>query len=109
MQKHFSHHHGLVPVDVKAEDEMLCSGCELSLSGSAFACPHSDYRCKFYLHESCFRLPREIQHESHPEHPLKLLSFAPYDESAFTCTVCPRSGNAFVHNCSICQFDLHVE
>ncbi|KAK2979531.1 hypothetical protein RJ640_013548 [Escallonia rubra] len=109
MQKHFSHRHGLVPRDVKAEDEILCSGCELSLSGSAFACSHSDNQCNFYLHESCFHLPRKIQHESHPEHPLKLLPFAPYDVSAFSCSVCPRNGNAFVYHCSACEFDLHVE
>ena len=104
--KHFSHEHPLCHAEVKEEDGFICSGCELSLSGSAYKCTFS--YCDFLLHDSCFKLAPLIQHKSHPHHPLTLLPTPPYDGFGFTCEACLYFGHAFAYHCAACQFDLHV-
>ncbi|KAK3224043.1 hypothetical protein Dsin_011068 [Dipteronia sinensis] len=89
--KHLNHCHALRPFDAKEEDEIICSGCELDLkNSSAFKCTKSE--CDFFLHKECFRLPRELQHKFHPDHPLKLLFSLPYSEGMFTCNACGDYG-----------------
>ncbi|KAF9665450.1 hypothetical protein SADUNF_Sadunf16G0123800 [Salix dunnii] len=104
--RHFSHSHPLRPVDVKEEEEIICSGCELDLSGSAYKCTKSI--CDFFLHKSCFELPRELEHPSHPQHLLVLLSSPPCDDSKFTCNACADYGTSFAYHCTTCHFNLHV-
>ncbi|XP_009591761.1 protein VACUOLELESS GAMETOPHYTES [Nicotiana tabacum] len=105
---HFSHRHPLKISDVEEEDQVICSGCEHDLSGgSAYAC--TKMNCNFILHDSCFELPRQIKHKSHPKHTLTLLFFPPYDDGEFTCDACGNSGHAFTFHCEKCKFDLHVE
>ncbi|XP_059654313.1 uncharacterized protein LOC132301037 [Cornus florida] len=103
---HFSHQHGLQLSEIQEKDGIVCSGCEQDLSGSAYNCAKSN--CNFYLHKSCFELPKQIQHKSHLEHPLILLSSPAYEDGDFTCNACFQNGTAFTYNCSTCKFDLHV-
>ncbi|KAI3743757.1 hypothetical protein L1987_56823 [Smallanthus sonchifolius] len=107
---HFSHPHNLTTVDLKAEkgNDVTCSGCKGTLIGKGYSCYEPN--CNFHLHESCFHLKREIQHKSHPEHPLNLLPFAPYNNknSEFTCNACFGTGKGFTYHCSVCKFDLHI-
>ena len=105
---HFSHNHPLRPIKVKAEEELICSGCGLDLSGSAFKCSKSN--CGFILHNSCFKLEPVLEHKSHPDHPLTLLSTPPkcYRNKRFICDACGDYGTSFDYHCSSCQFDLHV-
>lgn len=72
MLRHLSHRHRLCPFEVEEEDP-VCSGCELDLSGSACKCNARSSTCNFHLHKSCFELQRKIQHASHPQHPLTFL------------------------------------
>ncbi|PSS10032.1 Nucleoredoxin 1-2 like [Actinidia chinensis var. chinensis] len=106
--KHFSHPHLLQPSQVAESEEIHCSGCEQPLSGQAYSCtkPNCDY---FFLHESCFNLPRQLCHRSHPHHPLSLLPFPAYPSGSFSCNACDQVGRAFVFHCATCQFDLHVK
>ncbi|EEF50215.1 uncharacterized protein LOC8289306 [Ricinus communis] len=104
--KHFSHSHPLRPADVKEDEEIICFGCELDLSGSAYKCSKS--KCVFLLHKSCFELPKELQHDSHSEHLLTLLPSPPQDDSKFTCNACGDYGTAFAYHCAVCRFNLHV-
>ncbi|XVE83536.1 hypothetical protein DITRI_Ditri16bG0095200 [Diplodiscus trichospermus] len=106
---HFSHPHPLRPIDeIQAEEELICSGCGLQVIGSCFMCTKSD--CGFLLHKSCFQLKLVLQHKSHPDHSLKLLSTPPhnYHASIFICNACNDYGTGFDYHCSICKFDLHV-
>ncbi|XP_022752250.1 uncharacterized protein LOC111300970 [Durio zibethinus] len=106
---HFSHSHPLRPIDrIQAEEELICSGCGLDVTGSIFRCTKSD--CNFLLHKSCFNLKLEVQHKSHPHHSLKLLSTPPHDyiSGLFICNACYDYGTGFDYHCSICKFDLHV-
>ncbi|XP_044489342.1 uncharacterized protein LOC123213810 [Mangifera indica] len=107
--KHFSHQHPLRPFEPKDQDEIICSGCELDLlisSSSAYRCTKSN--CDYFLHKSCFELPRELQHKFHPAHPLILLSSPAYDCGRFICNACDDYGTAFNYHCPTCKYDLHV-
>ncbi|ESQ28969.1 hypothetical protein EUTSA_v10023934mg, partial [Eutrema salsugineum] len=103
--KHPSHNHPLWVFKSQEEDEIICSGCELDLTGQAFKCMKKD--CDYFLHKSCFDLPGEITHKSHPDHPLTLLYSPPYGQS-YGCNACGELGSGFTYNCSECQYDVHV-
>ncbi|KAG8646892.1 hypothetical protein MANES_09G038700v8 [Manihot esculenta] len=103
--KHFSHSHPLRPVDVKEEEELVCSGCELDLSGSAYKCSKSN--CEFSLHKSCFELPGELEHNTHSQHLLTLLPSPPKHDSKFTCDACGDYGTVFTYHAnSISMLDV---
>ncbi|KAF5760982.1 putative chromatin regulator PHD family [Helianthus annuus] len=106
---HFSHPHNLSIVNLNKENKVVCSGCEDNLIGKGFSC--SEPNCNFHLHEPCFHLKNEIQHKSHPGHPLKLLPFSPYNNKnrEFACSACFGNGRGFTYHCSVCEFDLHVQ
>ncbi|CAD5321342.1 unnamed protein product [Arabidopsis thaliana] len=103
--RHPSHNHPLRSHKAQVEEEIICSGCDLDLIGAAFKCTKSE--CDYFLHKSCFELPRETRHKAHPDHPLTLLYSPPY-ESTYTCDACGEYGSGFTYNCSICQYDVHV-
>ncbi|CAH2058028.1 unnamed protein product [Thlaspi arvense] len=103
--RHPSHNHPLRIFKAQKEDEIVCSGCELDLTGQAFKCTKSD--CDYFLHKSCFDLPREINHKSHPDHPLTLFHSPPYGQ-AYGCDGCGQYGSGFTYHCSECQYDVHV-
>ncbi|KAK9051597.1 hypothetical protein SSX86_028224 [Deinandra increscens subsp. villosa] len=107
---HFSHSHNLFVVNLKGDEpnKVVCSGCKYTLVGNGYSCIEPN--CNFHLHESCFHLKKEIQHKSHPEHPLNLLQIAPYNNKngGFTCNACFSDGTGFTYHCSICKFDLHI-
>ncbi|CAE5987038.1 unnamed protein product [Arabidopsis arenosa] len=104
--RHPSHNHPLRGYKAQVEDEIICSGCDLDLIGAAFKCTKSE--CGYFLHKSCFDLPREIRHKSHPDHPLILLYSPQNNHSTYTCDACGEYGSGFTYNCSICQYDIHV-
>ncbi|KAL0844884.1 hypothetical protein Bca101_018130 [Brassica carinata] len=47
--KHPSHKHPLHIFKAQEEDEIICSGCELEITGEAFKCTKSD--CDYFLHK----------------------------------------------------------
>ncbi|CAF2057958.1 unnamed protein product [Brassica oleracea var. botrytis] len=102
--RHPSHNHPLRSHKCEAKDEIICSGCDLDLIGAAFKCTKSS-ECDYFLHKSCFSLPRETNHKSHQPHCLTLL-YSP--KSMYTCQACGEYGSSFTYNCSICQYDVHV-
>lgn len=111
MLKHFCHTHELHPFEANEEQKLFCNGCELKLSGPAYKCPITE--CDFHIHTTGLDLPTMIQHISHPDHSLTLLTSAPetdYYDNGFVCNACGHasSSNIFVYHCSICHFDLHA-
>ncbi|KAF8047941.1 hypothetical protein N665_2755s0004 [Sinapis alba] len=104
--RHPSHNHPFRLFKARDEDEIICSGCELDLTGQAFKCTKKD--CDYFLHKSCFDLPREINHKSHPDHPITLLYSPPYDHQSYECDACGEYGTGFTYNCSECKYDVHV-
>lgn len=104
--RHPSHDHPLRVFKSQEGDEIICSGCELELIGQAYKCTKSE--CSYFLHKSCFNLPGETLHKSHPNHPLTLVHSPPYDQSIFSCDACGEHGSGFAYHCSNCQYDVHV-
>ncbi|XP_009587920.1 protein VACUOLELESS GAMETOPHYTES-like [Nicotiana tomentosiformis] len=105
--KHFSHPHALELSEVQETNEIICSGCENKLSGISYKCTKPN--CEFTLHKSCFELPRKIQHNSHPNHPLTLYPSLPERDSIyFGCNACGEEPKAFVYECLECNFSLHT-
>lgn len=103
--RHPSHNHPLRVFKAQNEDEIICSGCELDLTGQAFKCTKD---CDYFLHKSCFDLPRKINHKSHPDHPITLFYSPPYDHQSYECDACGEYGSGFTYNCSVCKYDVHV-
>ncbi|KAI4333202.1 hypothetical protein L6164_018039 [Bauhinia variegata] len=104
--RHFSHRHALQPCQVKEEDLIFCSCCEVEITVPAYECTKP--KCGFHLHQLCFELPKQVRLESHPRHPLTLLPSSPYQNGEFFCNGCGDFGSGFTYHCSVCQFDLHV-
>ncbi|XP_010514676.1 PREDICTED: uncharacterized protein LOC104790594 [Camelina sativa] len=104
--RHPSHNHPLRGHKAQVEDEIICSGCDLDLIGASFKCTKSE--CDYFLHKTCFELPREIRHKSHADHPLTLLYSPQNNQSTYTCDACGEYGSGFTYNCSICHYDVHV-
>ncbi|KAL3832888.1 hypothetical protein ACJIZ3_007624 [Penstemon smallii] len=116
--KHFSHPHTLnllepLGMDKYYDETMIitCSVCEQLIpvnSGAAYECPNRV--CDFIFHKSCFDTPRTIlNHKSHPNHPLGLLSEPPQYSLYYNCTACGDLINGFSYQCKECDdFRLHA-
>ncbi|KAJ8554111.1 hypothetical protein K7X08_024789 [Anisodus acutangulus] len=101
--KHFSHPHEL-ELCTQIHNPTLCSGCKLPPLNQMYTCKP----CKFTLHLSCTQFPELINHPSHPDHPLALLSKSKYSGGLFNCDACNHRGDGFSYHCSDCEYDLHV-
>ncbi|KAM7530116.1 hypothetical protein LguiB_033526 [Lonicera macranthoides] len=106
---HFSHDHPLVRVNQvwkeEGDKDVVCYGCQKPISSSAYGCND----CNYFLHKKCAKLPKEITHHKHLEHPLTLLSCSPYGSSSCRCDVCGiQNWKWFTYHCFKCQFDVHI-
>ncbi|KAM7490447.1 hypothetical protein LguiA_033368 [Lonicera macranthoides] len=99
----FYHNHSLYKHTFKAKDHISCKICSKHISGEAYGC--NKFLCKFFIHESCFRIPKQIKHPSHSTYSLTLR--AHYPSGKFICNACGGTGDAF-HYHSVDNFDLHV-
>lgn len=120
LSHHFSHPHALLLSKQLAQkedddqDQKCCSACEkqLPISGEeeqeeAYTCPKRD--CEFFLHKSCFELPKTITQKSHPNHKITLISEPPQFSIYFDCNACGSLINGFSFHCEKCDFKLHVK
>ncbi|AEC10415.1 Cysteine/Histidine-rich C1 domain family protein [Arabidopsis thaliana] len=128
--RHASHNHPLRVFKARDEDEVVCSGCELDLTGQAFKCINETYtcdacgeygsgftyncsECQYDLHVGCAFIPETVEREDH-EHPLTLLYNTPCkgceDGAMFICNVCEEdmSENLWVYYCKECDYGTHV-
>lgn len=99
--KFTGHGHPLKPIETNAETDTRCSVCERRCSGPTYGCGI----CKFYVHETCGKLPESITLDFHPKHRLKLKI-----KDRFKCAACLKESSGFTYNCVPCahQFSLHV-
>ncbi|KAG7559918.1 Protein kinase C-like phorbol ester/diacylglycerol-binding domain [Arabidopsis thaliana x Arabidopsis arenosa] len=96
------HNHPLIPFT--RFHHGLCAGCWSDSNGyiyGGYIC--NELGCNSVFHKECAESAAEINHHSHPNHPLKLfLAYKPFD-----CSLCgdsPRVG----YSCSICDFKLDL-
>ncbi|KAA8518279.1 hypothetical protein F0562_015838 [Nyssa sinensis] len=114
--KHFSHEHQLTLVDVQSDNvgscesrnELktieICDGCARPISAPFYSCA----QCKYFLHKWCAKLPNELQHPIHQDHPLTLLAKSPDFYGLFKCGICFNFCNGFSFHCSPCNINLDV-
>ncbi|KAK3006437.1 hypothetical protein RJ639_015482 [Escallonia herrerae] len=108
--KHVRHDHPLIPYNqVKKNDtdgeEVVCGGCNKPITDhDAYSCND----CNFFLHKTCAELPEEINHVSHPMHPLSLFKEPPYRDSFIPCDCCRETWGWLTYNCKHCNYDICV-
>ncbi|KAJ8769749.1 hypothetical protein K2173_005955 [Erythroxylum novogranatense] len=108
---HFSHEHTLALFKFNREkeimDSMECkeckSGCGMpfTVSGLVYGC----FNCRFYLHQACAAIPREIQHPFHRQHQL-VLDYQRNRIRKFICDECRDVSQLFMASCNHCEFRL---
>ncbi|KAF3964699.1 hypothetical protein CMV_011046 [Castanea mollissima] len=102
--QHFSHEHDLKLSDDEVLNNEKCNGCVQAIFPPFYSCVN----CRFFLHESCAKLPRKKRHPLH-QHLLTLFSKSPYYwTNTFQCYACERYCNGFSYRCGRCNFNLDV-
>ncbi|XP_040994353.1 uncharacterized protein LOC121240897 [Juglans microcarpa x Juglans regia] len=99
--KHFSHQHNLCLGDKELEDDKFCEGCGQLILDSFYKCE----QCKFFLHESCAKLPKKKRHLLH-QHPLTLNSRG---DCMFYCSACKHPHRGFSYKCDECYYNLDIQ
>ncbi|KAK4833666.1 hypothetical protein QYF36_009106 [Acer negundo] len=107
--RHFSHHHPLVRSSINSSPaaNTSCFGCNLKiLSRKEYY-----YQCKicpFNLHQTCYNIPRKIQHPGHPIHYLNLLVMPSSARDSFKCKACRQNVTGFYYTCAECDICYHI-
>ncbi|KAK0600105.1 hypothetical protein LWI29_011640 [Acer saccharum] len=114
---HFCHKHALNFCNLRKADEKYCCCCKQSISGSAYCC----LECRFFIHESCTEIPKQVQHPFHPQHLLlaqpiegmdlhttEFLRKISYHDPSRYCNVCLLKIHGIKIGCIKCSFNLHV-
>ncbi|XP_059631024.1 uncharacterized protein LOC132273932 isoform X2 [Cornus florida] len=103
--KHFIHRHDLKRYGFNSSIWEVCKGCGEAIFGNCYGCE----RCKYWVCRSCYKLPPEIRHPFHKEHPLTLLFESSYERGAPRCNACSEKCQGFIYNCFECKFELDVK
>ena len=83
-----------------------CTGCGEAIVGSCVCCG----QCSFRLHNSCAKLPHELQLPIHDKHPLVLQLKKEYHRvDLYKCNYCNLVGRHFFYHCPLCKFVLDVK
>ncbi|XP_010412601.1 PREDICTED: uncharacterized protein LOC104698924 [Camelina sativa] len=94
------HEHPLFVFDRVCMD--TCKGCGVyGYFYGGYIC--NELGCNTLFHKECVESVPEINHPSHPEHPLKLS----LDCGQFCCSVCIHRSEVGYY-CSICDFNVHL-
>ncbi|KAM7490446.1 hypothetical protein LguiA_033367 [Lonicera macranthoides] len=105
LENNFFHSHSLRVHFLQPRDYISCKVCHKYINGKAYGC--DELSCKFYIHTTCFKLPRTIRHPSHHAISFILYARSPYVTGAFICRACGGTGDNF-HYHSSDNFDLHI-
>ncbi|ESQ43502.1 hypothetical protein EUTSA_v10012912mg [Eutrema salsugineum] len=97
-----SHKHTLVLLTKKIESGQ-CEVCRKTVVGKN---PYACFLCKVFFHLDCVHLSPEVNHHSHPNHPLALLTTGAPDYTDNTCILCGRDLEEALRHCSICNFSI---
>ncbi|XP_065618724.1 uncharacterized protein LOC112022668 isoform X1 [Quercus suber] len=116
--QHFMHKHPLIinefPGNSISFDEQVkyyskimlsCTGCGEAIVGSCVCCQ----QCSFRLHNSCAKLPRELQLPIHDKNPLVLQEKTDHDKGTYKCNHCNLVCQHFFYHCTIDKFVLDVK
>ncbi|OWM67321.1 hypothetical protein CDL15_Pgr000773 [Punica granatum] len=94
--QHPYHEHGLILQELSQNFTWRCYTCKRYVEGGwAYHC----IDCNFFLHKSCAESPPEIQHPSHPQHPLELISSEIVESIHLDLPLIRKAGSI---KCSLC-------
>ncbi|KAL5554039.1 hypothetical protein UlMin_041440 [Ulmus minor] len=81
---------------------IFCIICDCYITaGPYYVCD----KCKYYIHESCYALPHQIDHSFHPSHALTL-----YLRNGYWCGSCHKHfEDALSYRCDEDDFDMDIE
>ncbi|KAL1220797.1 Protein VACUOLELESS GAMETOPHYTES [Cardamine amara subsp. amara] len=83
-----------------------CKACDTLVYSEIGLC-YKCYECKLVFHEECDKFFPEANHTSHPQHPLKLLSYKAAPKYADKkCLLCGMGFDQRLHHCDICNFSI---
>ena len=103
--EHSSHEHPMQLVELANKDKIInCSGCLLTLCSGDQVYGCTKY-CEYFLHESCAKLPKEVQCPFHWEHGLLFLCI---NNSHLECELCGER-RKFCFKCHKCEEWLCVK
>lgn len=103
--QHFAHEHPLAPFCLTTRSRPACKACRLGMSDEVYGCSE----CMFLLHESCAKLPRQIKHPFHQQHPLTLVADFIIDfGDCYECRVCTYRSR-FMYRCDHCKLNHCVK
>ncbi|KAL1208345.1 Protein VACUOLELESS GAMETOPHYTES [Cardamine amara subsp. amara] len=86
-------------------DYRTCKECEHYVNNEELC--YICYQCKLVSHEECAKFFPEANHTSHPQHPLKLLSYKAIPDYADNkCLLCGLKFLQGVHHCDVCNFSI---
>lgn len=78
-----------------------CQVCDETAFGPGYGC----YECDLYAHKPCAKLPQELQHPSHPKHPL----YRSLPRSSEECDGCREKKWNSKYHCSDCELTLCIK
>ncbi|CAE6250463.1 unnamed protein product [Arabidopsis arenosa] len=95
------HEHPLFPSARCMQGE--CDGCHVNgLMYSGYFC--NEPYCYVWFHKECAEAPAEINHSSHPQHPLLLTN----DLRDGPCDLCGQKLSPPCYSCSTCEFKVDL-
>ncbi|XP_010528308.1 PREDICTED: uncharacterized protein LOC104805437 isoform X2 [Tarenaya hassleriana] len=108
IQKPEAHEHSLTLLMEVGKTRFTCHVCGLRWDGNyyRYACKQRDFFC----HIKCVSLSPEINHLSHPSHPLQLLKDGAPLYSDGKCCLCGKaSEEGRFYHCSACNYSLDLD
>ena len=110
--KYFDHPHHLLSLSKPKYGTKDCPVCFKrlgSIGTQTYNC--SADGCRYGVHESCAKLPQEVQSPFHPPHPLTLQRHRLYVDnySFFRCGGCNKNWLGFAYRCDDCNFQFDRE
>ncbi|KAL7251617.1 hypothetical protein ACSBR1_013459 [Camellia fascicularis] len=109
---HVCHPHPLYFADMQINDGsysdsklLVCDGCSKPISAPLYHCTE----CNFSLHECCAKLPIEMRHPLHLQHPLILNRWQSGYSDPPSCQSCKMRCNGVLFCCLACNFFLDIE
>ena len=87
--EHFSHEHPIILAEENDSDPFWCIVCGVySYETSFYRCSRGCWPCSLHKYCAEIKLPSEIQHPLHPDHPLTLL--LPHNYISRGCKSCGK-------------------
>ncbi|KAJ4874180.1 Cysteine/Histidine-rich C1 domain family protein [Raphanus sativus] len=104
------HDHTLVFLKKQIEEyKVPCEVCKESIGGPSYSCLECN---NVYFHLDCVHLSKEVDHNCHSSHSLKIMpseSFIDDDDAHKICHFCLVQPEKVLYHCSICNFTLCLD